>query len=163
MYERYVSELFRLKRCRHHQGIMNMIYENDHVILAVDSSMQGNDWIWLPKASLIHLRASLWEEGIQSCKLLWAATLHKLALQLGEYHLLSLVFRPALLISTPLQPLLNVNSGKQRFPDGGPSMISGFIELTANCFGRNCTIQMLIQQSSHIGGSSRMLSFHNAL
>ena len=27
--------------------------------------------------------------------------------------------RPALVISTPLQPRLNVDSGKQRFPDGG--------------------------------------------
>ena len=38
------------------------------------------------------------------------------------------------MISTPLQPLLNVDSGMLRFPDGGSSMISGFVELTANNF-----------------------------
>ena len=60
-----------------------------------------------------------------------------------EYHLLPLFCRPALVISTPLQPLLNVDSVKHRF--GGSSLISGFIELTANSFGRNWAIQMLIQ------------------
>ena len=34
------------------------------------------------------------------------------------------------------------------FPDGGSSIISGIIELAANSFGRNWTIQMLIQFSS---------------
>ena len=65
------------------------------------------------------------------------------------------------MISTPLQPLLNVDSGKQRFPDGGSSMISDFIELTANSFGRDWTVQMLMQPSSHFGGSNPMLSSHN--
>ena len=38
----------------------------------------------MPKPSLIHLRASLWEEGSHGCKLPWAASTHKLALQLGK-------------------------------------------------------------------------------
>ena len=66
------------------------------------------------------------------------------------------------MISTPLQALLNVDSGKQRFPDGGSSMISGFIELMSNSFGENWTIQMFIQFSSNLGGSSPMLSSKNA-
>ena len=66
-------------------------------------------------------------------------------------------------ISTPLQSLLNVDIGKQRFPEGGSSMIPGFIELTENSFGRNYTNQMLIQLRSHFGGSSPLLSSHNAL
>ena len=41
-------------------------------------------------------------------------------------------------------------------------MISEFIELTANRFGRNWTIQILIQLNSHIGGSRPVLSLHNA-
>ena len=45
----------------------------------------------------------------------------------------------------------------------GSSMIFGFIELMVNRFGRNCTIQMLIQLCSRFGGSSPMLSSHNAL
>ena len=65
------------------------------------------------------------------------------------------------MISTPLQPLLNVDSGKQRFPDGGFS-ISGFTEHTANSFSKNWIIQMLIQLGSHFGGSSPMVSSHNA-
>ena len=81
----------------------------------------------------------------------------------GEYHLLSLVCRPALVISTPLfQPLPNVDIEKQRFPDGGSFMISVFIELTANRFSRNYTIQMLIQLSSHFGGNSPILSLYNS-
>ena len=47
------------------------------------------------------------------------------------------------------------------FPDGGPSTISSFIELTVNSFGRDWTIQMLIQLRSQFGGSSPMLSSHN--
>ena len=42
-------------------------------------------------------------------------------------------------------------------------MISGFIELPAKSFGRNWTIQMLIQLGSHFGGGSLMFSSHNAL
>ena len=38
--------------------------------------------------------------------------------------------------STPLQGLLNVDSGTQTVPDGDSSVISGFIELMANCFSR---------------------------
>ena len=49
-----------------------------------------------------------------------------------------------------LRPFLNVVSGKLRFPDCGSSMISGFIELTTNSFGRNWTIQMPIQLSIYI-------------
>ena len=51
---------------------------------------------------------------------------------------------------------MNADSGKQRFPDDGSSMISVFIRITANSFDRNWTIQMLIQLSSHFGGSSPM-------
>ena len=68
----------------------------------------------------------------------------------GEYLLLPLFCRPALVISTPLQPLMDVDCGKQRFPDGGSFMISGFIELTANSFGLNWTIQMLIQRTQQL-------------
>ena len=67
----------------------------------------------------------------------------------GEHHLLPLICRPAHVISKPLQPPLNV-------------MIHGFIEFTANSFGRNWTIEMLIRLISHFGGSSSMLSSHNA-
>ena len=38
--------------------------------------------------------------------------------------------------STPLQGLLNVDSGTQTVPDGDSSVISGIIELMANCFSR---------------------------
>ena len=48
----------------------------------------------------------------------------------GEYHLILFLCR--LVISTPL---LNVDSGMQRFPDGGCSMTSGYIEFTANSVG----------------------------
>ena len=47
----------------------------------------------------------------------------------GEYHLSPLVYRLALVISAPLQPLLSVDSRKMKFHDGGSSMISCFIEL----------------------------------
>ena len=36
-------------------------------------------------------------------------------------------------------------------------MISGIIELAANCFGREWTIEMLTELYSHFGGSSPML------
>ena len=41
-------------------------------------------------------------------------------------------------------------------------MISSFNELTANRFGQNWTVQMLIQLSSHHSGSSPMFSYLNA-
>ena len=66
------------------------------------------------------------------------------------------------MISTPLQPLLNIDSGKQRFPDSGSSTIPGFIELAPNSFGRTWIIQILIQLSRNFGGSSQVLYFHNA-
>ena len=37
-----------------------------------------NSTIWLPKPSLIHLRASQWEDASQSCNLLWTASTHKI-------------------------------------------------------------------------------------
>ena len=130
-----------------------------------------NNTIWLPKPSLILLRASLWEDGSQGNKLPWAASTHKLALKLEKeknwthlrISLASIGLRTTLyVISTPFQPLLNVDTGKQRFPDGGTSMISGFIELTGNSFCRRWTIQMLIQLGSHLGGSNPILSSDNA-
>ena len=45
----------------------------------------------------------------------------------GEYYLLPLICRQALVISTPLQHL-NFDSGNQRFPDSCSSIISGFID-----------------------------------
>ena len=49
---------------------INMISQNVQVILAVDPTMQGNDWTerilrYRPKTSLIQLRVSLREEGSQ--------------------------------------------------------------------------------------------------
>ena len=121
---------------------MNMISQNVQVILTVDPTMQGNDgteripryscpnhrWStsvlhWVKKAVMIVSFPS------------WAASLWKTEL-VGEHHLLPLVCIPALVISIPLQPLLNVDSGKQRFPDGGSSMICGFTDLKSNSFGK---------------------------
>ena len=76
--------------------------------------------------------------------------------------MLQLACTPVLVISTPLQHLLNVDSRKHSFSDGGSSMISGFNKFTANFFGRNWTIEMLIQLKSHFRGSSPMLSSRNA-
>ena len=65
---------------------MNMIFQNVRVILVVDPTMQGDDEteviprLWLPRPSLMYLRASLWE----CCKIPWAASTHKLALQLRK-------------------------------------------------------------------------------
>ena len=125
----------------------------------------------MAKPSLVHLIALLWEEDSQvlSFPLLpphinSACSWKKRKTELvGEYHLLLLVCRLALVISTLLRPLLNVDSRNQRFSDGGSSIISGITELTANIFGRNWTIQMLIQLIRRFDISSPMLSSHNAL
>ena len=87
---------------------------------------------------MIHLCASLWEESSQSLMLPCAASTHKLSLQLGKRtELVGYWHLTAFVISTSLQPLLNIVSEKQRFHDGGSPMISGFIELMSNSFGRN--------------------------
>ena len=127
---------------------MNMFFQNIQVIFAVDPTMQGNDW---------------------TARISWYGcpnhdSTYKLALRLGkETNRTLLVCRLALVVPTSLQPLLNVDSGKKKFPHGGSSMMSVFIELAANSFGRNWTIQILIQLGSHFGGSSLMLSSHDAL
>ena len=155
---------------------MNMISKNVQVILAVNPTMEGNEetvkisWYGCPNH---HWSTSVHHCGKKAVRIVSFSGLpphinspcslekRKNGL-VGEYSLLLLVFSPALVISTPFQPLLNVDSGRQRFPDGGSSMISSFIELTANSFGRNWTIQMLTQLSSHFGCSSPMLSSHIA-
>ena len=113
---------------------MNMISQNVQVILVVDPTMQGNDGTEIIPRYDCPNRASLWEGSSQGCRIPWSASIHKLTLQLGkekngivgEYRSLPLVCRLALVISTPLQPLLNVDSGEQRFPDAVSSMISKF-------------------------------------
>ena len=72
--------------------------------------------------SSYHERASLWEEGSQGCKLPWAASTPKLALQLGKEKnwtrwriLLASWSADQPLWSLHHQNLMNVDSGKQRF------------------------------------------------
>ena len=86
--------------------------------------MQGNDEAEIAQTMTGPLPCfTLWEEVSLYCKLPCAAFTHKLVMQwekrktglFGKYHFLLLVCRPVLVISTPLQPFLNVNSGNQDF------------------------------------------------
>ena len=124
---------------------MNKISPNLQVIIVTDHTLQSNNrTVRIPRYGCPnhHLSTSVLHCGKKAVRVV-SFPGHKLALQLkkektglvGEYHLLPLVYRPAPLISTPLQPLLNVDGGKQRFPNGGFSMIFGLIELSANIFG----------------------------
>ena len=152
---------------------MNMIFQNVRVILAVDSTMQGNDGTEIiPRygCSNHHWSTSVFHCGKKAVRVVsfpglpphinspcsWEKRKPNSSENITRFFLL--VCRPALVISTPL--LLNVDSGKQRLFDGGTSMISGLNELTANSFGWNWTIQMSIQLSSHIGGSSPTMRFN---
>ena len=153
---------------------IKMISQDVQVILAVDPTMQGNDGtekILRYTCPNHHWSTSVLHCGKKAVRVVSFSGLpphinspcswEKIESGLvGEYPQYSFVFRPDLVISTPLQPLLNVDSEKQKFLDGSSSMISGFIELTVNIFGWNRIIQMLIKLSSHFGGSSPMFSFH---
>ena len=155
---------------------MNTISQSVQVILAIDLTVQGNNGTQrIPRYGCLNhqLSTSVFHCGKKAVRVVSCPGLtphinspcswekRKTGL-VGEYHLLPLVCRPALVISTPLQTDLNANSRKKRFLDGGSFIISGFIKFTANSFCRNWTIQMLIQLSSHFGGSSPMISSHNA-
>ena len=128
---------------------MNIIYQNVQVILAVDHTMpatMGPREFYDMAAQTIsgpppYFIVGRRHSGLQASLGCYAAHINSPCIWekrktglVGEYHLIQLVCRPALVISAPLKHLLNVDSGKQRFPDGGSSMISGIIELTANSF-----------------------------
>ena len=138
---------------------MNMISRDVQVILAFYPTVQGNDWI--DRITRYGFPNHHWFNSVLHCS--WEARSQGCKPHVAEYHLLPLVCRPAVAISTSLQSLLNVDSEKYKFPDVGSYMISSFIELTANSFDRNWTIQMLFQLSSSFVGRSPMLSSHNAI
>ena len=146
-----------------------MISKNVQVILVADRTKQGNNRI--EKISQYaclnhHWFSYLLQCGKKAVRVLSFPVLpphinspfsweKRKTGQVGKYHFFPLVCRLALVISTVLQFLMNVDSGKQRFPDGGSSMISGFIELTANRSDVHSTRQSVF-------GSSQMLSSRNA-
>ena len=115
---------------------MNMISQDVQEILAVDPTMQGNDETErIPRygcPSLIHLIYLHYKK--KAVRVISFPELpphinspcsweNKKIGFVGEYHLLPLVCRPAHVISSPLQPFLNVDSSKQKFPDGSSSII----------------------------------------
>ena len=116
---------------------------------------QENSTIWLSKSSL----ASVWEEGSQGPHINSPYSWGKIKIRLVvEYHLLQSVCRPALVSSTPLQLLLNVDIGKQRFPDvtlpWNPALLSS--RRTAFAEARNPARITFVA-----GSSSMFLEFHH--
>ena len=153
---------------------MNMISQNVQVVLAVDPTVQGNDGIErIPRYGCQTItdqtpcftvgRRQSWVEAFLSCFYTKTSPVFRKREKLDKSENISCFHWSAdQPFSTRLQPLLNVDSGNQTIPEGSFYMISGFIEITVHSFGRKWTIQMLIQLSSDFGGSSSMLSSHNA-
>ena len=92
-----------------------MILQNVQVILAVDPTMQGNNGTaGIPNHNRSTFVLHCGKKAVRVVSLIpWAASTHKPALQLrkeknctrGEYHVLPLVCRTALEITTSLQPI----------------------------------------------------------
>ena len=111
-----------------------MISENVQVIPAVDPTMQGNDGTEkIPRYGrpiTHHCSASVFHCGRKTVTVVSFPELpphinshcsweKRTTVLIGEYRLLPLVCRPALMISTPLQPFLNINRGISSFMMAG--------------------------------------------